>query len=96
VNEKSILTCPRLPARLDVAQTGEILGFLPHEITVLMSAGLLPTLGKPAANGHKYFATTDILELAQDRNWLDKATRSISKHWQAKNRKSEGQRELAA
>jgi len=89
MKENSILFVPRLPARLNVQQVGEMLGFLSHEITVLMNAGLLKPLGRPAANGHKFFCAKQILELAEDREWLDKATRAISKHWQQKNRKSE-------
>jgi len=41
MNEKSMLSVLRLPARLDVKQAAEILGFLPHELTVLLKAGLL-------------------------------------------------------
>ena len=36
MNEKSTLFLPRLPARLNVDQAAEILGFLPHELTVLL------------------------------------------------------------
>lgn len=83
---------PRLPARLNVEQAGEILGFLPHEITVLMSVGSLKPLGKPAANGHKFFSMKEILELAQDREWLDKATRAISKHWRERNQRASAEK----
>ena len=68
-------------------EVGEILGFIRHEVSVLMSAGLLKPLGKPSANGHKFFCAVDIAELAQDRNWLDKATRAVAKRWQERNRK---------
>lgn len=84
----------RLPARLNVEQAGEVLGFLTHEIRVLSSAGLLKPLGKPAANGHKFFCAREILELCQDKQWLDKATRTITKHWQDKNQKAGGKPEL--
>ena len=55
MNEKSILFVPRLPARLDVNQVADILGFLPREIVILLKEGLLKPLGKPAQNGHKFF-----------------------------------------
>jgi len=83
---QSLLLCSRLPARLDVDQVGEILGFLRHEVSVLMSEGLLKPLGKPSANGHKFFCTTEIAELAEDRDWLDKATRAVAERWQERNR----------
>lgn len=85
MNEKSILLLPRLPARLDVNQAAEIMGFLPHEITVLLKAGLLKPLGKPAANGHKFFCTAEVSELSKNRDWLDKATRAVAKHWRDRN-----------
>jgi len=79
--------CSRLPARLSVDQVGEILGFLRHEVSVLMSAGILKPLGKPSANGHKFFCAAEIAELSQNRDWLDKATRTVAKRWQERNRK---------
>lgn len=83
----SLLLCSRLPARLDVNQAAEILGFVPHEISVLISARLLKPLGKPAANGHKFFHAAEIAELSQNRDWLDKATRAVTQRWQERNRK---------
>ena len=88
MNEKSILSFIRLPARLDAKQAGEVLGFMPHEVSVLISAGLLKPLGRPAQNGHKFFCATEISELSQDRDWLDKATRAVAKHWQHRNQKA--------
>ena len=85
MNEKSILFAPRLPARLDVNQAADILGFLPHEIVVLLKAGLLKPLGKPAQNGHKFFCTTEISALSENREWLDKATRAVARHWRDRN-----------
>ena len=88
MNEKSLLTCARWPARLDVDQAAEVLGFLPHEIKVLMSGGLLRPLGRPAANGHKFFCAAELLELSQNRDWLDKATHLVARQWQERNRKA--------
>ena len=85
MNEKSILLVRRLPARLDVEQVAEVLGFLPHEISVLMKAGLLKPLGKPAPNGHKFFCAKEVADLSENREWLDKATRAVAKHWKDRN-----------
>ena len=85
MNEKSTLFLPRLPARLNVDQAAEILGFLPHELTVLLRTGLLKPLGKPAPNGHKFFSTTEMLALSENREWLDKATRAVTKCWKDRN-----------
>lgn len=80
-----LLCCQRLPARLDVNQTAELLGFMPYEIPILIKAKLLRALGEPAPNAHKFFSSAEILMLGQDRQWLDKATKLVSRHWQRKN-----------
>jgi hypothetical protein len=80
-----LLNLTRLPARLDAAQVAAILGFAEHDMPVLVRGKLLKPLGSPAPNAHKYFATVEIVEHAEDRDWLDKATRAVSKHWQSKN-----------
>jgi hypothetical protein len=46
---------------------------------------LLKPLGKPAANGHKFSCTAEISTLAQNREWLDKATRAVARHWRDRN-----------
>jgi hypothetical protein len=90
MNEKSTLFLRRLPARLNVDQAAEILGFLPHELTVLLKAGLLKPLGKPAPNGHKFFSAVEISALSENLEWLDKATRTVAKCWKDRNLASNG------
>jgi hypothetical protein len=85
--EKEMLNYRRVPARLDAKQTAALLGFMPYEIPVLVKARLLRPLGDPAANAHKYWSSVEILALAQDRQWLDRATRTVTRHWQM-NRKN--------
>ena len=75
----------RLPARLTVEQTAWVLNCQTHDIPVLVAARLLKPLGNPPANGIKFFATTDVLELTQDRNWLTKASNAIYLHWHRQN-----------
>ena len=86
MNEKPILLVRRLPARLDVRQAADVLGFLPHEISVLLKAGMLKPLGRPASNGHKFFCAAELSTLSENREWLDKATRAVAKHWRDRNR----------
>ena len=81
----ALLNCRRLPARLDVAQVAVLLNFGEHDVRYLLNAGLLHALGKPAPNAPKYFSAFDILALAENREWLDKATKAISAHWREKN-----------
>jgi hypothetical protein len=42
-------------------------------------------LGKPATNGHKFFSSLEITALSGNREWLDKATRIVAKHWKDRN-----------
>ena len=90
MNDKSPLFLWRLPAGLDVNQVAEILGFLPHVLTVLLRTGLLKPLGKPAPNGHKFFSAAEMLALSENREWLDKATRAVAKCWKDRNLATNG------
>ena len=75
----------QFPARIDAKQTADVLGCQEHDIPVLVQHGLLEPLGKPAPkNARKYFASLEVLALAQDRAWLGKATRTLYLHWQGR------------
>lgn len=87
MNGLSILNIIRLPARLDVSQAAQLLGFMEHDIPVLVRAKLLKPLGEPAANAHKFFSAAELQQLMDDRSWLDKATKAVSRYWQTKNQK---------
>jgi len=84
----------QLPARLTAEQAAWVLNCQPHDIPALVTARLLKPLGNPAANSIKFFATADLLESTQDRNWLVRVTCTIYQHWHAKNahQKSSGRR----
>jgi hypothetical protein len=81
------LSVLRLPGRVDGRQAASLLGFQPHDIPVLVAAKLLQPLGKPAANAPKYFAACVLEELRCNPDWLDRASRAVSRHWQVKNEK---------
>ena len=78
------------PARLTAEQTAWALNCQPHDVPILVMLRLLKPLGNPQPNSIKYFATTDILELANDRPWLAKMTSAVSQHWKAKNLQKKG------
>lgn len=82
----SVLSMVRLPARLTAPQAAELLGFVEHELPILMRAKLLKPLGEPAANGHKFFSAAELQELREDRSWLDRATKAVSRYWRSKKR----------
>ena len=75
----------QIPARLNAEQAAWVLNCQPHDIPVLVRARLLKPLGNPPANRVKFFATADVLELTQDRAWLNKVTATIYAHWNRQN-----------
>jgi hypothetical protein len=93
--DKTLFEARRLPARLDVCQVALLLGFQEYEICILMRVKLLRPLGAPKQNGHKFFCSTEILQLATDRDWLDKATRTVTKCVQEKGRKPKDEKGFA-
>ena len=83
-----------IPARLDAMQTAWYLGFEPHEIPMLVAAGLLKPLGHPARNSTKFFATETLDQFRRDEKWLARASDAIASYWRARNarKKSSGHR----
>ena len=64
---KEFLSVLRLPpARVVAEEAAWLLGFAPHDIPLLVNAGLLKPLGHPPASGTKYFATAMLLKLRDD------------------------------
>ena len=74
-----------VPARFNVEQTAWVLGFQEHDIPFLIRDKLLKPLGNPAKSGQKLFSAVEILELAQDRGWLSRATNAVRLVWVKKN-----------
>lgn len=77
----------QVPARLSAEQTAWLLNCQPHDVPVLVAAGLLKPLGKPQPNAVKYFATCEILAVSANPAWLSKLTVTLGQHWQRKNRR---------
>jgi len=87
MNDYELPTRPifdQLPARLEVKTVAVLLAFSVSDIPVLIAAGLLKPLGKPAPNAPKFFARVQIERLGQDLDWLNQATRCVSQHWKSK------------
>ena len=82
---QAFLNVRRLPARLDISQAAALLNFGEHDLSRLVSSGLLKPLGRPAPNAPKYFASVQIVELASSPEWLDRATRAITTYWKTRN-----------
>ena len=83
--QHQFLNLKTFPARLEACQAGWYLGFAPHDVPILVSAGLLKPLGHPPANGLKYFATAMLEELRRDPQWLARASDARVRYWRVKN-----------
>lgn len=83
--KRDFLSLATPPARLGIEETAWFLGFNSHDIPVLVSAGLLKPLGRPAASGSKFFATVELQNLRADVRWLAKASDAIVHYWRDKN-----------
>jgi len=75
----------QLPARLTAEQAAWVINCQPHDVPILVAARLLKPLGNPAANGIKFFAASELLELVKDRAWLVKVTNAVNQHWRKQN-----------
>jgi hypothetical protein len=84
-DHKAFLSLAFTPGRFDSEQTAWFLGFQPHDIPVLIAAGLLRPLGRPRPNSVKYFAAVDLEALRTDPKWLSKATDVVQTQWRRKN-----------
>lgn len=90
MNNAQSLPSPLAVGRIDTDQVARLIGFAASDIAVLSRAGLLKPLGRPSPNAPKYYAAAEILQLAANREWLDKATRATSQHWRERNERSRG------
>jgi hypothetical protein len=74
-----------VPARLDATQAACFLGFEPHEIPRLVTAGLLKPLGHPARNSTKFFAAETLEQFRRDEKWLARVSDAIASYWRERN-----------
>jgi hypothetical protein len=81
----------QVPARLTVEQTAWVLNCQVHDLPILVAARLLKPLGNPPANGIKFFAASEVLELAKDPKWLVRVTVAINQHWHKQNARKKDQ-----
>ncbi len=86
---RDFLSLKVAPARLNMEEAAWFLGFAPHDIPILIQAGLLKPLGHPPRQGTKYFATAIVEQLRTDLKWLARASDTIVEHWRKKNRDHE-------
>lgn len=90
--QEQFLNLKTLPARLKAEEAAWYLGFASHEITILMSEGLLKPLGRPPATGVKYFSALALEELRRDQKWLARASDCVVQYWKERNEKKAAHR----
>ena len=90
--QEQFLNLKTLPARIKVEEVGWYLGFAPHEITILMSEGLLKPLGHPPTTGVKHFSSVVLEELRRDPKWLARASDCVVHYWKSRNEKKTAHR----
>ena len=91
-DEKSFLSLRILPARLNPEQAAWYVGCHVESIPVLIAAGLLKPLGRPAPNASKFFALAELEVLRADTKWLARATEAIQNWHRNKNDRHRGMR----
>ena len=84
---KETITLNGLPFRLGKNQAAAVLGFKPHDITILISSKHLKTLGEPSLRSPKYFATKYLIECGEDETWMNTAMKILQKYWKANHEK---------
>jgi hypothetical protein len=90
---EQFLNLKTLPARLKAEEAAWYLGFASHEITILMSEGLLKPLGRPPTTGVKYFSAVALEELRRDQKWLARASDCVVQYWRSRNERKTAHRE---
>jgi hypothetical protein len=77
LERSQLLASVRLPGHLNRRKTGFILGFHEDAISFLAEIRLLKPLGDPPKGSPLWFWASEILDLAQNRKWLDRATKAV-------------------
>lgn len=75
----------RLPARIHIEQVAKLLGFHEDSVDYLVEIRMLNILGGYSRGTQRMFASAYILELCNNLEWLDKATKKVRQFHARKN-----------
>ncbi len=88
--QRNFLSLPRFPALISLLEACWLLGLALHQGKILVVRGMLVPAGKRRLRKGRMFVTAYVLELASDRDWLNKAKDTLSTYWeQARARKQQ-------
>jgi len=90
MNQEQIdfLSLLHLPGRFTVQQTAWYLGFPAREIPFLTRRKLLTPTGKPSRKATKLYNYSRLRRLRDSEKWMDKASYTIFRNTEYKNRKA--------
>jgi len=87
--QRSFLSLPRFPALISLLEVCWLLGLAEHQGKILVAKGMLVPVGKRRRRKGRMFVSGYVLELAEDREWLNKAKDTLSLYWEeARSRKA--------
>jgi len=75
----------RLPARLNLCETGSLLGFAEENVYCLVKHKLLKPLAESTRGNALWFSAAEIEELYRDSKWLGRATKIVREHIKIRN-----------
>lgn len=75
----------RLPARLNLYETGALLGFAEDNVYCLVKHKLLKSLAESTFGHALWFSAAEIEDLYRDSKWLGRATKIVRENNKAKN-----------
>lgn len=89
--QRQFLSLPRYPGLISLLEACWLLGLVEHQGKILVRKGLLVPAGKRRRpRKARMFISAYILELAQDRDWLNKARDVLVSHWEEQNSEKHG------
>lgn len=83
--QRLFLSLPRFPALISLLEACWLLGLAEHQGKILVAKGMLLPAGKRRRRKGRLFVSGCILELAADRDWLNRAKDALSVHWEQEN-----------
>jgi len=83
--QRNFLSLPRYPGLIPLLEACWLLGLLEHQGKILVAKGHLVPAGKRRPRKARLFISACVLELAADRDWLNKARDTLSSHWEETN-----------
>ena len=88
MSELDPFNCRRLPARIAIEQVALLLGFQVYEILILVRLGKIKCVNFQSRNSRKYFHSQYILKLADDGDFVERASKLVARAVRENNRKA--------